>query len=34
MLLPALLRDRLPGARTGFFLHVPFPSSEVFRILP
>ena len=34
MLLPALLRERLPGARIGFFLHIPFPSSEVFRILP
>ncbi|HEY7058484.1 MAG TPA: bifunctional alpha,alpha-trehalose-phosphate synthase (UDP-forming)/trehalose-phosphatase, partial [Vicinamibacterales bacterium] len=34
MLLPALLRERLPGARIGFFLHVPFPSSEVFRVLP
>jgi trehalose 6-phosphate synthase/phosphatase len=34
MLLPALLRDRLPDARIGFFLHIPFPSSEVFRILP
>ena len=34
LLLPALLRERLPGARIGFFLHVPFPSSEVFRILP
>jgi trehalose 6-phosphate synthase/phosphatase len=34
MLLPGLLRRRLPQARIGFFLHVPFPSSEVFRILP
>jgi trehalose 6-phosphate synthase/phosphatase len=34
MLLPALLRQRLPEARIGFFLHIPFPSSEVFRILP
>jgi trehalose 6-phosphate synthase/phosphatase len=34
MLLPALLRARLPEARIGFFLHIPFPSSEVFRILP
>ncbi len=34
MLVPALLRERLPDARIGFFLHVPFPSSEVFRILP
>jgi trehalose 6-phosphate synthase/phosphatase len=34
MLLPELLRQRLPAARIGFFLHVPFPSSEIFRILP
>ena len=34
MLLPALLRARLPEARIGFFLHIPFPSSEVFRTLP
>jgi trehalose 6-phosphate synthase/phosphatase len=34
MLVPALLRARLPEARIGFFLHIPFPSSEVFRILP
>src|SRR4029079_7015544 len=34
MLLPALLRQRLPKARIGFFLHVPFPASEVFRVLP
>jgi trehalose 6-phosphate synthase/phosphatase len=34
MLLPALVRKRLPRARIGFFLHIPFPSSEVFRILP
>lgn len=34
MLLPALLRERLPEARIGFFLHIPFPSSEVFRVLP
>ena len=34
MLLPAILRARLPDARIGFFLHIPFPSSEVFRILP
>jgi trehalose 6-phosphate synthase/phosphatase len=34
MLVPALLRQRLPRARIGFFLHVPFPSSEVFRTLP
>jgi trehalose 6-phosphate synthase/phosphatase len=34
MLLPALLRQRLPDAPIGFFLHIPFPSSEVFRVLP
>jgi trehalose 6-phosphate synthase/phosphatase len=34
MLLPGLLRERLPDARIGFFLHIPFPASEVFRILP
>jgi trehalose 6-phosphate synthase/phosphatase len=34
MLLPALLRERLAGARIGFFLHVPFPAAEVFRVLP
>jgi trehalose 6-phosphate synthase/phosphatase len=34
MLVPALLRASLPDARIGFFLHIPFPSSEVFRILP
>ena len=34
LLLPALLRQRLPDARIGFFLHIPFPASEVFRMLP
>jgi trehalose 6-phosphate synthase/phosphatase len=34
MLLPRLLRQRLPESRIGFFLHIPFPSSEVFRVLP
>ena len=34
MLLPMMLRERLPSARIGFFLHIPFPSSEVFRVLP
>jgi trehalose 6-phosphate synthase/phosphatase len=34
MLLPRLLRDRIPDARIGFFLHIPFPSSDIFRILP
>ncbi|HEY3121814.1 MAG TPA: bifunctional alpha,alpha-trehalose-phosphate synthase (UDP-forming)/trehalose-phosphatase [Vicinamibacteria bacterium] len=34
MLLPWLLRETAPAARIGFFLHIPFPASEVFRILP
>jgi len=34
MLVPAMLRERLPDARIGFFLHIPFPSSEMFRLLP
>ncbi|GHN02582.1 hypothetical protein WSM22_40710 [Cytophagales bacterium WSM2-2] len=34
MLLPMLLRRRLPEATIGFFLHIPFPSFELFRILP
>ncbi|PVG00095.1 hypothetical protein CPB86DRAFT_813377 [Serendipita vermifera] len=33
MLLPQLLRIRLPKAAIGFFLHVAFPSSEIFRCL-
>ncbi|MGK3967115.1 bifunctional alpha,alpha-trehalose-phosphate synthase (UDP-forming)/trehalose-phosphatase [Sorangium sp. So ce118] len=33
-LVPAMLRQRIPDARIGFFLHIPFPAAEVFRILP
>lgn len=31
MLVPAMVRKALPNAKIGFFLHVSFPSSEVFR---
>jgi trehalose 6-phosphate synthase/phosphatase len=34
MLAPQMIRERLPDARIGFFLHIPFPASDVFRILP
>ncbi len=34
MLLPALLRKRIPDLAIGFFLHIPFPSSEIFRLMP
>jgi trehalose 6-phosphate synthase/phosphatase len=34
MLLPGLLRKRRADLQIGFFLHIPFPSFEVFRLLP
>ena len=34
MLLPRMLKDRLPDTSIGFFLHIPFPSFEIFRMLP
>ena len=37
MLVPAMLREiigRQINIKIGFFLHTPFPSSEIFRILP
>tara|TARA_R110002003_G_scaffold104_42_gene8573 strand:- start:9493 stop:11955 length:2463 start_codon:yes stop_codon:yes gene_type:complete len=33
LLLPSLLRQRLPNIYIGFFLHIPFPSSEFYRCL-
>jgi trehalose 6-phosphate synthase/phosphatase len=34
MLLPRLIRERMPHVPIGFFLHVPFPDYEIFRLLP
>jgi len=34
MLLPQMIRQRLPDSQIGFFLHIPFPSFELFRLLP
>jgi trehalose 6-phosphate synthase/phosphatase len=34
MLLPTFLRKRLHRIKLGFFLHSPFPSSEIYRTLP
>ncbi|KIW02991.1 alpha,alpha-trehalose-phosphate synthase [UDP-forming] [Verruconis gallopava] len=38
MLLPAMIREELgnekPNIKIAFFLHTPFPSSEIYRILP
>jgi len=33
LLVPSMIRQKLPDAKIGFFLHVAFPSSEVFRCL-
>lgn len=32
-LAPKMIREKLPDAKIGFFMHVSFPSSEVFRCL-
>jgi len=34
MLLPGMIRQSKPGIKIGFFLHIPFPSFELFRLLP
>lgn len=34
MLIPKLIRDKFRKASIGFFLHIPFPSYELFRTLP
>ncbi len=34
MLLPRLIRNKRSTDKIGFFLHIPFPSFEVFRTLP
>ncbi|ERM93894.1 hypothetical protein AMTR_s00137p00018220 [Amborella trichopoda] len=34
MVLPSYLRKRFPRVKLGFFLHSPFPSSEIYRTLP
>ena len=34
MLLPGMIRRQVPEAQVGFFLHIPFPSFEIFRLMP
>jgi trehalose 6-phosphate synthase/phosphatase len=34
MLLPRLIREKFPEMPIGFFLHIPFPSFEIFRLMP
>lgn len=33
MLLPKMIKEKYPNTRVGFFLHIPFPSIEIFRLL-
>ncbi|WP_145198966.1 bifunctional alpha,alpha-trehalose-phosphate synthase (UDP-forming)/trehalose-phosphatase [Planctomycetes bacterium Poly30] len=33
-LVPAMIREKRPDLRIGFFLHVPFPHTGIFRALP
>lgn len=33
-LLPQMLREKLPNASIGYFHHIPFPSYEIFRMIP
>ena len=33
LLVPAMIREKIPNARIGLFLHIPFPSFEMFRLL-
>jgi len=34
LLLPKMIKDKKPEATIGFFLHIPFPSYEIFRTFP
>lgn len=34
LLLPKMIRELQPGISIGLFIHIPFPSYEVFRLLP
>ncbi len=34
LLLPEMIRNKMPDVTIGFFLHIPFPSFEIFRLLP
>ncbi|WP_350285425.1 bifunctional alpha,alpha-trehalose-phosphate synthase (UDP-forming)/trehalose-phosphatase [uncultured Croceitalea sp.] len=34
LLVPQMVKEKRPNATIGFFLHIPFPSYEIFRTLP
>ena len=33
MLLPAMIKEQFPDTKIGFFLHIPFPSYEIYRLM-
>ena len=33
-LVPAMVREKIPDATIGYFQHIPFPTFEIFRLLP
>ncbi len=34
LLVPEMIKSKMPNVTIGFFLHIPFPSYEIFRLLP
>lgn len=34
MLLPKLIKEKRPDLKVGFFLHIPFPSYEIIKLIP
>lgn len=34
MLVPQMIREKFPNVSIGYFQHIPFPSYEIFRLLP
>lgn len=34
LLLPGMVREKLPDVTIAFFQHIPFPSQEIFRLIP
>ena len=34
LLLPGMIRQKIPNLSIGVFIHIPFPSYEIFRLLP
>ncbi len=34
MLVPEMLKEKVPNIKVGFFLHIPFPSAGIFKLIP